>query len=52
MKRTDVMTSPLFYAPLLADDPVLPEEESAHCTKVLRLTRGAELTVTDGQGMC
>ena len=52
MKRTDVMTSPLFYAPLLADDPVLPEEESAHCTKVLRLTHGAELTVTDGQGMC
>ena len=50
MKLTNAMTLPIFYAPLIDTDPVLPEEESAHCTKVLRLGRGAELTVTDGNG--
>lgn len=41
MKLTNGMTLPIFYAPLIDTDPVLPEEESAHCTKVLRLGRGA-----------
>ena len=50
MKLTNAMTLPIFYAPQIDTDPVLPEEESAHCTKVLRLGRGAELTVTDGHG--
>ena len=50
MKLTNAMTLPIFYAPQIDTDPVLPEEESAHCTKVLRLGRGAELTVTDGRG--
>ena len=50
MKLTNAMTLPIFYAPLIDTDPVLPEEESAHCTKVLRLGRGAELNVTDGHG--
>ncbi len=44
------MTPPIFYAPLIAIDPVLPEEEAMHCTKVLRLGHGAELTLTDGCG--
>ena len=43
--------TPIFYAPLIATDPLLPEEESMHCTRVLRLGRGAELTVTDGRGV-
>jgi len=50
MKLTNAMTLPIFYAPQIDTDPVLPEEESAHCTKVLRLGRGAELNVTDGHG--
>ena len=50
MKPTNAMTPPIFYAPQIDTDPVLPEEESAHCTKVLRLGRGAELTVADGRG--
>jgi len=50
MKLTNAMTLPIFYAPQIDTDPVLPEEESAHCTKVLRLGRGAELNVTDGRG--
>ena len=50
MKLTNAMTLPIFYAPQIDADPVLPEEESAHCTKVLRLGRGAELNVTDGRG--
>ena len=43
--------TPIFYAPLIATDPLLPDEESMHCTRVLRLGRGAELTVTDGRGV-
>lgn len=40
----------LFYAPDVAVNPVLSEEESGHCTRVLRLTEGAEIELTDGKG--
>ncbi|MDR0743110.1 MAG: 16S rRNA (uracil(1498)-N(3))-methyltransferase [Tannerella sp.] len=40
----------LFYVPDIAINPELPEEESQHCTRVLRLREGDEITVTDGRG--
>ncbi len=40
----------LFYAPNIAIEPVLPEEESNHCVQVLRRTAGDEVLVTDGVG--
>ncbi|MDR1331925.1 MAG: 16S rRNA (uracil(1498)-N(3))-methyltransferase [Tannerella sp.] len=40
----------LFYAPDVAVSPFLPEEESRHAIRVLRLDRGDEITVTDGKG--
>ncbi|MDR1381354.1 MAG: 16S rRNA (uracil(1498)-N(3))-methyltransferase [Tannerella sp.] len=40
----------LFYAPDIASDPELPEEESQHCVRVLRLRNGNAVTVTDGKG--
>lgn len=39
----------LFYAPDIETDPVLPEMESQHCIKVLRLNEGDTLTLTDGK---
>lgn len=41
----------LFYAPDIAANPVLSEEESQHCVRVMRHTAGDELTVTDGRGL-
>ena len=40
----------LFYAPNIAVEPVLPDEESGHCVQVLRRTTGDEIMVTDGVG--
>ena len=40
----------LFYVPNLASGNVLPEEESQHAVKVLRLQIGDEITVVDGSG--
>jgi len=40
----------LFYVPNLATEHVLPEEESLHAVKVLRLKVGDELVVVDGVG--
>jgi 16S rRNA (uracil1498-N3)-methyltransferase len=40
----------LFYVPNLTAGNVLPEEESQHAVKVLRLQIGAEITVVDGVG--
>ena len=40
----------LFYAPDIAQTPILPEEESNHCVQVLRRTAGDEVQVTDGVG--
>lgn len=40
----------LFYVPHIAQDCVLSEEESQHCVKVLRLTTGDTILLTDGVG--
>ena len=41
---------PLFYAPYIETTPVLPEEESGHAIRVLRLNEGDEIQITDGKG--
>lgn len=40
----------LFYAPDILSNPFLPEEESAHCAKVLRMQTGDTTHVIDGIG--
>jgi len=40
----------LFYVPTLSSGYVLPEEESQHAVKVLRLQVGEEITLIDGAG--
>lgn len=40
----------LFYTPDIATVRCLSEEESAHCVRVLRYTRGDEILLTDGRG--
>ena len=39
-----------FYAPDLEQTLTLPEGESTHCCRVLRLREGSEIDVTDGKG--
>lgn len=39
-----------FYAPNIEQNLLLPEEESLHCTKVLRLTEGILIAISDGKG--
>ena len=40
----------LFYTPDIATRQDLPEEEAAHCLRVLRLAMGDEVMLTDGKG--
>ena len=40
----------LFYVPDIADRWELSEEEAAHCLRVLRLSVGDALDITDGRG--
>lgn len=40
----------LFYAPDIETTWELPEDEAAHCLRVLRLAVGDELDITDGKG--
>ncbi len=40
----------LFYAPEINDTWELPQDEAAHCLRVLRLGVGDELEITDGKG--
>ena len=40
----------IFYAPDIHQNPVLPEEESMHAAKVLRLQAGDEIRIVDGAG--
>jgi len=40
----------LFYAPAIETAPELPEDESLHCARVLRLKTGDPITITDGKG--
>ena len=39
-----------FFAPDIATMLTLPEEESRHCVRVLRLIEGDEIAVNDGSG--
>ena len=41
----------LFYAPNLLHENVLPEDESQHAVKVLRLRVGDEIEIVDGKGV-
>ncbi|MGN0214649.1 MAG: 16S rRNA (uracil(1498)-N(3))-methyltransferase [Muribaculaceae bacterium] len=41
-----------FYAPDILETLTLPEEESGHCVRVLRLKEGDEVEVVDGKGNC
>lgn len=41
---------PLFYAPNIKQEPVLPEMEAGHCLRVLRGQVGDKVLVTDGRG--
>ncbi len=41
---------PVFYTPDIDTSLELPEEESAHCVRVLRLVAGDEILLTDGRG--
>ena len=40
----------LFYAPDISIEAVLPEDESAHCARVLRIKEGDSIAITDGKG--
>lgn len=40
----------VFYTPDIATSPELPEEEAGHCLRVLRLSIGDEIMLTDGKG--
>ena len=40
----------LFYAPDIAQTQSLPEEESQHCVKVLRMKAGDRIHIIDGVG--
>lgn len=40
----------LFYTPDIAETMTLPETESGHCIRVLRLVEGDEIGVVDGKG--
>ena len=40
----------LFYTPDIATTLELPQEEAAHALRVLRLTEGDEVMLTDGKG--
>ena len=40
----------LFYAPQIEEGWELPDDEAAHCLRVLRLGVGDELDITDGKG--
>ena len=44
------MLDTLFYSPDLNINSQLPEVESYHCVKVLRMKSGDEITITDGKG--
>jgi len=40
----------IFYAPDILNNNTLPEEESAHCIRVLRKKEGDHISITDGKG--
>lgn len=44
------MDMQLFYTPDIATCSELPEEEAVHCVRVLRLSEGDEVMLSDGKG--
>ena len=40
----------VFYTPNIDTSCEMPEEEAAHCLRVLRLSMGDEVMLTDGKG--
>ncbi|MDR1763895.1 MAG: 16S rRNA (uracil(1498)-N(3))-methyltransferase [Dysgonamonadaceae bacterium] len=40
----------LFFAPQIAENPLLPEQEARHALNVLRLGAGGEIDIADGKG--
>lgn len=40
----------LFYTPDIEEHQELPAEEAAHCSRVLRMTEGDKICLTDGRG--
>lgn len=44
------MDKTIFYAPDIQQDNTLPQDESAHCVRVLRKKEGDEILITDGKG--
>lgn len=44
------MSDTIFFSPDILTNPQLPEIESYHCVKVLRMRSGDSLTITDGKG--
>ena len=50
IKNNIIGMEQLFYAPDIAAEPVLPEDESGHCVRVMRLKEGDRITITDGKG--
>lgn len=44
------MTDTVFFCPHIRQHPQLPEQESQHCVKVLRMKAGDTIAVTDGKG--
>ena len=41
----------LFYVPEILTNPVLPETESQHCVRVLRMQEGDTIHITNGKGL-
>lgn len=39
-----------FYAPNIKDTPILPESDSQHCVRVLRMKEGDTIEIIDGKG--
>ena len=39
-----------FYAPNIIETPILPESDSQHCVRVLRMKEGDNLEIIDGKG--
>jgi len=40
-----------FFAPDIATNPILPESDSQHCIRVLRMKEGDTLEIIDGKGL-
>lgn len=39
-----------FYAPNIIENPILPESDSQHCVRVLRMKEGDIIDIIDGKG--